>query len=45
VAKQVAEAFEVAHEEGVIHWDLKPANIAVTGEAADAPRAYLETDV
>src|SRR5262249_15356666 len=30
MAKQIAEAFEAAHEKGVIHRDLKPANIKIT---------------
>jgi eukaryotic-like serine/threonine-protein kinase len=30
LAKQIAEALEVAHEKGIIHCDLKPGNVMVT---------------
>jgi serine/threonine protein kinase len=29
LAKQIAEALEVAHEQGIVHRDLKPANVKV----------------
>jgi len=32
VALQIAEAFEYAHDRGVIHRDLKPANVKITPE-------------
>ena len=34
VARQIAEALEVAHEKGIIHRDLKPANIKITPDGA-----------
>jgi serine/threonine-protein kinase len=32
IARQVAEAVEVAHELGIVHRDLKPANVRLTPE-------------
>jgi serine/threonine-protein kinase len=29
IARQIAEAFETAHEAGIVHRDLKPADIRV----------------
>src|SRR6185503_9174904 len=30
LSRQIAEALEVAHEQGIIHRDLKPANVRIT---------------
>jgi eukaryotic-like serine/threonine-protein kinase len=34
VAREIAEALEMAHERGIIHRDLKPANIKLTSSGA-----------
>jgi serine/threonine-protein kinase len=34
IARQIAEALEVAHEQGIIHRDLKPANVKVRHDGA-----------
>ena len=33
IAKQIAEAFEAAHEKGITHRDLKPANVKITPDS------------
>ena len=46
IATQIAEALEVAHEQGIIHRDLKPANIKLRPDGiGESPRFWSRQGV
>jgi serine/threonine protein kinase len=36
ICRRIIEGLEAAHEKGVIHWDLKPANIMITAQPIES---------